>query len=119
MNLLDPVMLGIFAGLVFGKPIGISLAVWLTTRIGLTKLPDGVRMIQILGIGCLGGIGFTMSIFVTNLAFAAGPMTDQAKVAVLISSATAAIIGVLFLGRINKKPDAAVDNDIETCIPRQ
>jgi Na+:H+ antiporter, NhaA family len=119
INFFDPVILGIFAGLVLGKPIGITLAVWLTTRIGLTRLPDGVRMIQILGIGCLGGIGFTMSIFVTNLAFVAGPMTDQAKVAILISSMTAAIIGVLFLGRLYKKKDMEIGNDIETCIPKQ
>lgn len=103
IDLLHPVSLGIFAGLVFGKPIGIFLAVWITHRIGIAKLPEDVRLMHIAGIGFLGGIGFTMSIFVTNLAFSVDSLIDQAKVAILISSTTSAVIGVIFLNVIGRR----------------
>ena len=62
--------LGIIAGLLLGKPIGILLAVWCAVRAGVCTLPEPLRWTHIIGAGMLGGIGFTMSIFITNLAFA-------------------------------------------------
>jgi NhaA family Na+:H+ antiporter len=100
----NPVSVGVFAGLVLGKPIGIILFTWLSTRFGLASLPGDVRWIQILGIGFLGGIGFTMSIFIDNLAFAANPYNIEiAKIGILFSSLVAGIIGYLILYSIPAK----------------
>lgn len=96
-GILHPVSLGILVGLVLGKPLGIFLAVLLSSTVGLTKLPDQVNLLQILGIGCLGGIGFTISIFVTNLAFENEGVINQAKISILIASILSSIIGVLIL----------------------
>ncbi|MEO7135355.1 MAG: Na+/H+ antiporter NhaA [Vicinamibacterales bacterium] len=69
--LVHPISLGVICGLVLGKPIGIVAFSWLSTRSGVASLPTGVSWCQILGVGMLGGIGFTMSLFVANLAFGA------------------------------------------------
>ena len=66
----SPISLGIVLGLVVGKPIGIFCASWLAVRLGLASLPAQVGWRQILGVGALGGIGFTVSIFIAGLAFA-------------------------------------------------
>lgn len=97
IQLIHPVALGIFAGLVIGKPLGIFIAVILSSKAGITKLPDNVGKMQFLGIGCLGGIGFTMSIFVTNLAFVDGVAMNQAKIAILAASIISSLIGILLL----------------------
>lgn len=73
----DPVALGISAGLVIGKPFGIVAATWLAVKTGLARLPRGLTWARIVGLGCLGGIGFTMSLFVTSLAFGAGHGSGQ------------------------------------------
>jgi len=100
----NPVSVGVFAGLVLGKPIGITLFTWISTRLGLASLPGDVRWIQILGIGFLGGIGFTMSIFIDNLAFAANPYkVEIAKIGILFSSLIAGIIGYLVLFKVSEK----------------
>jgi len=100
----NPVSVGVFAGLVLGKPIGITLFTWISTRLGLASLPGDVRWIQILGIGFLGGIGFTMSIFIDNLAFAANPYNVEiAKIGILFSSLIAGIIGYLVLFKVSEK----------------
>lgn len=89
--------LGIIAGLVVGKPLGIvifsSLAVWL----GLAVLPEELKWKNIIGVGFLGGIGFTMSIFITLLAFDDSAFIDSSKIAILVASFTAAIIGFSLL----------------------
>lgn len=95
----DHVFLGIFLGLLLGKPLGIFLATFISVKIGLTQKPRGSTWIDVWGAGMLGGIGFTMSMFVTNLAFT-GPhgeiATDVAKISILIASLTAGICGSLF-----------------------
>lgn len=86
--------LGIVAGLVLGKPLGITLFSLLAVTVGLCRLPGELRWSHIVGAGLLGGIGFTMSIFITNLAFAADPvLINAAKTAILLASLAAGALG--------------------------
>ncbi len=92
------VSVGIVLGLVVGKPIGISLAAWLAVKAGIAGLPRGVRWRQIIGAGMLGGIGFTMSLFIATLAFAEqAELLMNAKLGILVASAIAGVIGYVFL----------------------
>lgn len=91
------IALGIAAGLLIGKPLGILGFVWLALKLKLTELPKGMTFYQILSVGFLAGIGFTMSIFIAHLAFADEAMIAAAKIAVLLTSFVAAIIGVLLI----------------------
>jgi NhaA family Na+:H+ antiporter len=88
--------LGIILGLVIGKPIGVLLASWLVIKFARVDL-DGITLPQIVGAGCLAGIGFTMSIFISELAFVTDAMIDQAKVGILGASIVAGIIGAIVL----------------------
>jgi len=90
---------GIVSGLVLGKPIGIVLASIAAVRLKLCALPEGVRWSHLVLIGLLGGIGFTMSIFIANLAFDDPGLLAAAKFAVLVASVLAATLGLL-LGRL-------------------
>lgn len=85
---------GVLAGLVIGKPLGILAATMLAARAGLVQLPAGVTWPGLLVLGMLAGIGFTMSIFIGNLGFEAGPLLDAAKLGVLAASGIAAVLGV-------------------------
>ncbi|MFZ2269875.1 MAG: Na+/H+ antiporter NhaA [Azonexus sp.] len=90
--------LGIMAGLVIGKPLGISLFSLLAVSVGLCRLPGDLRWSHIVGAGLLGGIGFTMSIFITNLAFAGAPaLINAAKMAILLASLAAGTLGFIWL----------------------
>lgn len=100
LNLLAPVSLGAFAGLVVGKPLGIGAAAWLAVKARWSELPAGTSWPAIWGAGLLGGIGFTMSLFVAALAFGEGPLDEQAKLGVFAASAVAAVGGLLFLRRV-------------------
>jgi NhaA family Na+:H+ antiporter len=94
----NPIAVGIFAGLVLGKPIGIALFSLLATRLKLASLPPGVKWKHIIGVGFLGGIGFTMSIFIDNLAFAIDPYNIEiAKIGILFSSLIAGVVGYVIL----------------------
>jgi len=95
--------LGIVGGLVLGKPLGITLLCLLTVAIGLCRLPDDLKWPHIIGAGLLGGIGFTMSIFITNLAFAddAG-LINASKMAILAASIIAGAFGFLWLRLFSK-----------------
>jgi Na+:H+ antiporter, NhaA family len=98
--LAHPVTLGVMAGLVLGKPLGIMLFAWAAVRTGLAVLPLGVRWSALHGISWLGGIGFTMSLFVASLAFGEGSaLLDASKIGVLSASALAVIGGSLLLRR--------------------
>ena len=97
--LVNPVTLGVGCGLIFGKQIGILLFAWAVVRMGLADLPNGVSWGRIYGASWLGGIGFTMSLFIGGLAFGQGPLLDAAKVGVLIASAVSAGIGWSLLAR--------------------
>lgn len=102
-NLTENYSLGIFFGLVFGKPMGITLFTWLAVKLKICHLPSGVKWSHIIGAACLGGIGFTMSIFVTLLAFNDEVMINSAKLIILFSSITAGFIGYLWLKFALKK----------------
>jgi NhaA family Na+:H+ antiporter len=88
---------GILAGLVAGKPIGITLFSWLMVKLGLGKKPSGSSWKQLAGVGMLAGIGFTMSIFITLLAFANPLFRDIAKLTVLLASLLSIIAGIVVL----------------------
>lgn len=105
VSLSSPVMWGVVAGLLLGKPIGITLISWLTARFGPAELPKGVTWHHIAGIGLLGGIGFTMSLFVTSLAFPPGPTADAARIGMLIASVLSGILAYVFLNRTLPDPD--------------
>lgn len=98
-SLADPVSLGIICGLVFGKPIGIVLFSWLATRSRFAAMLEGIKWRQIIGVGFLGGIGFTMSLFIANLAFGDTPALELAKVGILAASIISGAAGaaVLFM----------------------
>jgi NhaA family Na+:H+ antiporter len=91
--------LGIFVGLFFGKPLGIFLFSLLAVKMGLSKLPSDVSWKHIIGAGFLGGIGFTMSIFITLLAFGNPEIIQSSKISIILSSITAATVGSLILNR--------------------
>jgi NhaA family Na+:H+ antiporter len=93
----NPISWGILLGLIFGKPIGILLLTWLSSATGLVSKPDTFSWGQLIGAGLLGGIGFTMSIFIANLAFAASPLLGQAKLAILCASFAAGILAYFLL----------------------
>lgn len=93
----NAVTLGVLLGLVAGKQVGITLFAWLAVRSGLAALPEGVTWRQVYGVAWLGGIGFTMSLFITGLAFGEGTLATQAKVGVLVASAVAGAAGWLVL----------------------
>jgi NhaA family Na+:H+ antiporter len=88
---------GVVVGLVLGKPLGISLASWLAVHMGIATLPDSVSWRMLRGVSWLGGIGFTMSLFVGALAFADEALLDSAKIGVLLASCVAAFIGWFML----------------------
>jgi Na+:H+ antiporter, NhaA family len=88
---------GVGIGLVLGKPLGISLASWLAVRMRIATLPDSVTWRMLRGVSWLGGIGFTMSLFVGALAFADEALLDSAKIGVLLASCVAAFMGWLML----------------------
>ena len=89
--------LGVALGLVLGKPIGIFLLTFLTVKIGWCQLPNDMNWKSVLGVGFLGGIGFTMSIFITLLAFDSAAIINNTKLVIVFSSLLAGIIGFVFL----------------------
>ncbi len=101
----NPVTIGVFCGLLFGKPLGIFLATWLTVKLKLSDLPQGVNWGHIGGVSVLGGVGFTMAIFVTNLAFVDPNMIAMAKAAILAASLIAGIAGFFILRAVTDEED--------------
>jgi len=96
-GLVHPVSLGIMSGLVLGKQVGIALFSWIAVKSGQADLPDGVTWSHIYGGACIAGIGFTMSLFVTELAFTDVTLLARSKVGILIASLIAAIWGAVVL----------------------
>lgn len=92
-----PVSLGVGLGLLFGKPIGITLFTWLAVRLGVGRMPTGTRWAHIVGLGTVAGIGFTVALFVTALAFQDPRMGDVAKVGIFAGSLVAALAGAAIL----------------------
>ncbi|HEY0092354.1 MAG TPA: Na+/H+ antiporter NhaA [Flavobacterium sp.] len=95
--------IGILLGLVIGKPLGIWLFSFVAVRFGVCKLPPGMRWNTLLGAGILAGIGFTMSVFITLLAFDDPQIITSSKIAILLASTIAAILGFIVLKVTLKK----------------
>jgi NhaA family Na+:H+ antiporter len=98
-GLLSGNSLGILIGLVLGKPVGILLCCWLAMRAGWCRMPEGMNWSHLLGTGLLAGIGFTMSIFITNLAFSDADHIQSSKIAILFASLLASCLGFVSLSR--------------------
>ncbi len=111
------VSVGVILGLFIGKPIGVVLASFLAVKTGLAKLPAGVTKRHIIGAGCLAGIGFTMAIFIANLAFKPSADASQAElveaatnlqhaiIGILLASAASSVVGLLILATSPRKPE--------------
>lgn len=106
------VSLGVAAGLVFGKPIGIMLACFLSVKLKIGELPSNTGYQHMVGVGLLGGVGFTVSLFITGLAFDNPVLIDEGKIGILVASFTAGVIGFLYLwwlpGEPREQPEPAV-----------
>ena len=103
---LGSIGMGIFFGLVLGKPLGISLFSFLAIKLGVAECPAGATWTMLFAVACLGGIGFTMSRFVDNLAFDAATHLDlinKGKISILLASTAAAILGSLLIIILSKK----------------
>jgi NhaA family Na+:H+ antiporter len=103
----QPAVLATALGLVIGKPLGITGAAWLAVRAGWAALPDGADWPQVIGVAALGGIGFTMSLFIAALAFGESTLLDAAKVGVLAGSLVAGSLGALLLFSRHRKSAAS------------
>jgi NhaA family Na+:H+ antiporter len=101
------IVLGVFFGLVIGKPVGILGFTWLATKLKFVKKPDTLSWNEILAVGFLGGIGFTMSIFITHLAFLDEGIIAAVKLSVFAASFLAAVIGVLLLLKSGRRATKA------------
>lgn len=100
----DPVSMGTYFGMLLGKPIGIVGVTFLLVKLGIAELPSRVTWRHIVGVGILGGIGFTMSILISGLAFPAEPFEMlAAKAAILAGSVSAAVIGMVYMTIACKK----------------
>lgn len=104
----EPLSLGIIAGLSLGKPVGIVSVCWLLEKIGVAERPSGMSWRQMWSAGCFAGIGFTMAIFIANLAFVEASFLESAKLAILLASLISTFLGVGLLlgcGRALKNED--------------
>ena len=107
-SLLDPLPLGVAAGLFLGKQVGIFSSIWLAVKLGIAKRPRGATWLQVYGLAALCGIGFTMSLFIGMLAFSAAPaLIEAAKLGVMAGSLLAGLLGFLVLRFAPPAADAA------------
>ncbi len=97
-----PEAMGVIVGLVIGKPLGIFLAAFIAVRLGVAQLSSEISWFQILGAGCLAGVGFTMSIFIGSAAFE-GAQLESVKLAILIASTLSAVLGWIILSLSHRK----------------
>jgi NhaA family Na+:H+ antiporter len=102
----SPIALGVAAGLVVGKPVGILLLSFAAVRLGVAALPPGITWAQIAGAGMIAGIGFTVSIFISELAFESRDLVDEAKIGILAGSALIATLGFVALRLMSPRPGA-------------
>ena len=95
----SPITLGAALGLALGKPIGISLFSYAAIRLGIASLPEGARWSQLVAVSMIAGVGFTVSLFVTSLAFQDALLVADAKIGILAGSLVVGAIGFVVLGR--------------------
>jgi NhaA family Na+:H+ antiporter len=98
-SITNPVSIGVIAGLLIGKFVGVLLFTWLMVKLKISTLPLNANWKHITGVAILAGVGFTMSLFITGLAFTSTGMIDQSKYGILISSIIAGVAGILILKR--------------------
>ncbi len=117
-SITDPssVLTGVAVALVVGKLTGVALFSWLAVRLGFGRLPDGARWGHVLGVGALAGIGFTVSLFITGLAFddtelPGAALQDEAKIGILIASVVASIVGAAILVLVSRRAPAVSRSD--------
>jgi NhaA family Na+:H+ antiporter len=110
--LTSPITLGVGLGLLVGKLAGISVATWFAVRLGVGKLPTQTGWSQIVGLAALAGIGFTVSMFVTELAFDTETLSDSAKIGIFIGSGISGVFGYTLLRR-SKTPREVVAERFE------
>jgi NhaA family Na+:H+ antiporter len=108
--LATPIAIGIMLGLVIGKVIGISAFSWLAVRVGWAALPQGAGWGALVATAMLGGIGFTMSLFIAGHAFPDPVMLDEAKIGILTASTLAGVLGYVVLGRMVRSRPVAEEN---------
>ncbi len=99
----SPVSLGVALGLMLGKPIGITLFAFLAVKLGLASLPDGVRWSQLASVGMVAGIGFTVSLFVTGLAYTDASRVEEAKLGILAGSTLMGVAGFFALHLVSAR----------------
>jgi NhaA family Na+:H+ antiporter len=99
---INPVSLGVFSGLVFGKFFGVLFFTWLMVKFKLAELPNLATWRHIAGVALLAGVGFTMSLFITGLAFSDFAMVDEAKYGILLASVTSGTLGMLVLKKLGR-----------------
>ena len=100
----NPITLGVMLGLLFGKPIGITLVSWLAVKAGVAAMPDHCTWKALFAVSWLGGIGFTMSLFVTTLAFTDETAIADAKIGIFAASFAAALVGWMLIRRLAPVP---------------
>lgn len=106
---MDPVTRGVFFGAVLGKPLGIISVTLFLVKIGFAKLPKNMDWVQVAAVGIMGGLGFTMSILISGLAFASASEVMAAKCAILVGSLTSAVLGIVFVRAATAGHDAPED----------
>src|SRR5690606_33005598 len=110
----QPVTAAVFLGLFVGKQLGIMGCAWIAVRLGIADLPAGVRWRDLHAVSVLGGVGFTMALFVAALAFDDPALQDHAKIGILLGSAASAVVGFLLLWLQNgARNGAAAPQDVE------
>jgi Na+:H+ antiporter, NhaA family len=99
MILTHPITLGIVLGLSLGKPLGVIFGTWVVVKLGISELPEGITWANILGVGFLSGVGFTMAHFISGLAFINQDFLDISKIAILLASLISGVAGYILLNR--------------------
>jgi len=103
-SLSESITIGVILGLVIGKPLGILAFSWLAVRTGKVLLPPGVTWSHMLGVGLLAGVGFTVALFINDLAFDAPAAIDEGKIGILLGSLIAAALGLITLSAVTSRP---------------
>ncbi len=111
--MLEPVSVGVFLGLIVGKTVGIVGFTWLAVRLRLAQLPQSIRWQHVFGAGILGGVGFTMSLFISNLAFRGQLLQAEAKFSILITSLLAGVLGYVYLRYVTRH-DVVSQEELES-----
>lgn len=117
-HFVSPVAIGIMAGLLVGKLIGIMGAVWLVRKLGWAELPDGLRMPHMWGAAFLASIGFTMSLFITELAFKDPDLVMQAKIGVLAVSIFCSLVGYMIINKASKAAEEEVIEELKAAVKK-